>query len=182
MTMLRSLLASVLIASAASAQPTAPTALAPPIVPMSDSAHGVSSTGAVLASLAATGAAVGVGALLADSNSDLATGVIIAGLAVGPSLGNVLQGETRDALIGVGFRVVGGGLFALGANSAFNYGPSSNLEQAGIAVAILGGTAMVLTGTVYDLVTAGTNARRSHFLPGYDVASGTTVAVLRVGL
>lgn len=143
-------------------------------------AAGLSPAGAVLLSVGATAGAVGAGSLMVDGrSSNLGYSLIVAGLALGPSAGNLAQGNTRDALIGMG--VIGMGVRAGGvALGVAVIGISFNDAGQGGEVGALVTIGSYVGGVVYDLVSAGRYAGRVTVAPRLD--GRAPGAVVRVGL
>lgn len=126
-----------------------------------EAAPGLSQTGAVLLSLGATAGAVGLGVYAPNVVQDdgVAAALIVGGLLVGPSVGNLVQGEYRDAAVGTGLRVLGTSLVtAAFASSFMNNGLTDSQANLAAGAAVVGMVAY-LGGSVYDVTTARLNAR-----------------------
>ena len=189
--MTRALVALALLAAAPlAAQPTAPVPLPErpvpepvPPRPAKPAAHaqaGLTPASAVLVSVGATAGVVGVGYALdqREGDSGLGAAVIVSGLLVGPSAGNLAVGNRRGALIGTGVRTLGLALVAGGVATSF-MNDSAGTAQ---AAAVVGGFALGVGGVVYDLVSAGRHAGRVTVAPSLDAQTRAPVAVVRVGL
>ncbi|WP_143537730.1 hypothetical protein [Rubrivirga marina] len=150
-------------------------AAAQPLAPAPAEAGVITPAVAVGVSVAATAGAIGAG-LAVDVDDGSRAVLIVLGAAVGPSAGNLIQGEWADAGIGLGLRA-GGAAILLGAAAGAFWNDSEAQRLALGGVAVVGGL-VGLSGVAYDVVTAGTNAssRRVRLTP-----TGTGLA-LRVGL
>ena len=139
---------------------------------------------AVALSAGVTVASLGAGYVLASDDDgfgeSIGAGLVVFGVVVAPSLGNLLVGERRDALVGAGLRVVGAGAVAYGLSSlcTSDCGDRSRLSTRAILVSVIGGTAVFLVGTGYDLVTQARNARAGRV----QVGPGGAGLALTVGL
>ena len=124
-----------------------------------------SSTGALLATTAATavgvGLAHGVYSLDGQRGGVENLGFIAFALVpvVAPSAGNLWLGKTSDALVGLGLRAVGAGAAAYGLrNFDFVTGSSTALDDYIAA----GGVLVFLGGVGYDIATQYRNGRRAR--------------------
>lgn len=108
--------------------------------------------------------AVGIG-LMVDVDDGTRALLIVLGAAAGPSVGNLIQGEWADAGIGLGLRA-GGAVLLLGAATGSLWNDSETQRVALGGVGVIGGL-VSLSGVVYDVITAGTNAssRRVRVAP-----------------
>ncbi|WP_420455112.1 hypothetical protein [Rubrivirga sp.] len=138
---------------------------------------------AVALSTVPTAASLAVGYLLVERNDDgaslggsLGAVLIVGGVAMGPSAGNLVLGEWTDAATGAGLRLVGSALLvgALVSSAFASEGPSELAVAAGA-----GGGLMIVGGAVYDVVTAGVNAGARQ---GIRVGPGGAGLSLTVGL
>jgi hypothetical protein len=123
--------------------------------------------------VALTAAAIGVG-LAADVDDGQRAVLIVLGAALGPSAGNLIQGEWADAGIGLGLRAGGAALMLGGAAGSFwNESDAQRAVLGGVAIT---GGLVSLSGVVYDVVTAGRNAhaRRVRVAPA---GAGLAVSV-----
>ena len=194
------LVAALLLAASASAQPVRPDNPPRPVlsVPAEDegravpaptaqapararTAAGVTPANAVLISLGSTAGGIGLGALVADGDGNAAA--ILAGVAVvlGPSVGNLALGEHRDALVGAGLRAAGAGLALTGLHAAVT-DPDSGLRGDVLTALAVVGAAAFVGGVGYDLVTSTRNAGGVTVAPALDGQTRRPVGVLRVGL
>ena len=135
----------------------------------------VSPAEAILVSVGMTTAALTMASLLSEDG--VTPALIIGGVTLGPSMGNLIQGAYRDALIGTGLRVGGGLLMLTGFVGSFENG-TSDLNGATFYL----GAATVLAGGIYDVATAGGNAHRARLVPAADLESGTPLAVFQLAL
>ena len=143
-------------------------------------ARRVAPAAAVLLSVAGTVGALGLSVVAISGNTSNDYLLAGAALIVGPSAGNLVLEEHRDALVGSGLRAAGVGL-VLGAYAATWDGASEAGEMAAGGAAIAGAASYVV-GLGYDFVTAGQNAGRVAVSPGLDIPTRTPVAVVRVGM
>ena len=145
-------------------------------------AAGLTPSNVVLVSVGATVGAMGLGALLdrEPGTGDLGSVVVATGLLVGPSAGNLVQGNVRDALVGTGIRAGGValGLVVFGSSGDASFEDSVSDATASVLVT-LGAYA---GGALYDVVSASRHARRVTVAPGLDAPTRTPVGVVRVGL
>ena len=111
---------------------------------------------ALLYSLGGTVVPTAVGATA--GNVELGAVLVLLGVGLGPSLGHFYAGNEDQALVGIGLRVGGGTLGALGAASALN---SILVEEGGggAAALLLVSGITVLISAGYDVLTAGDAAR-----------------------
>ena len=138
----------------------------------------LSPLGASLLSVGATAGLVG-GALATrqPEGTDGRTAVlIVAGALLGPSVGNLVVGNESDALMGLGLRVLGGGIGLVGLGSGF----MNDGSQVGPAVLLIVGGAVALAGVAHDVVTAGRHVARVQVVPTADLGSGGAGAVVRI--
>ena len=197
--MLRVLAALALFAAPLAAQPTTPAspperpvpgqipsgggpALPRPAEPAARArpAAGLTRASAVLLSVGATAGVAGLGYALDQREGDNGFGaaVIVSGLLVGPSVGNLAVGNRRGALIGTGIRTLGLALVAGGVATSFMNDSAGDAQ----AAAIVGGFALGVGGVAYDLISAGRHAGRVTVAPGLDAQTRAPVGVVRVGL
>ena len=121
----------------------------------------VSQAGAVLLSLGATAGAVGLGVYapnVVDSDA-VAAALVVGGLLVGPSVGNLVQGEYGDAAVGAGLRTLGAGLLAGAFASTFMNAGLNEADTYAVGAAVVVVGVAFLGGSVYDVTTARLNAR-----------------------
>ncbi|MEM1117834.1 MAG: hypothetical protein AAGJ11_15085, partial [Bacteroidota bacterium] len=143
-------------------------------------ARPVSPEVAAVLSAAATGGTVGVGYLLdrRASGGGFGAVVILGGLLVAPSVGNLVQRNDRDALIGFGVRTLGLSLAAGGVVSSFMNDSAGTIH----AVVIGGGFVLGASGIIYDIVSAGRYDGRVVAAPVIDRQTGALLAGVRVSL
>lgn len=140
--------------------------------------------GAVLLSVGTTAGTVGLGYFLDQRPGLRGTGaaLIAVGLLLGPSTGNVVLGNYRDVLIGGGLRLGGTGLaFGAVASTFMNESASDTFVTVAGGAFVVGGV-VLLAGTVYDVISAGTYASRVSIAPSVDGPTRATVGVLQVRL
>ena len=126
----------------------------------------VSPAGAVFLSLGATTGFLALGAqqsLKGDPDSGIT--LALTGLMLGPSVGNLILGEHRDAAIGAGVRTIGAGILAGLWYTEYKRVGTFDLSEEALGAAVIAATVTLLSGTVYDLSTAGANARRARIRP-----------------
>jgi len=127
---------------------------------------------AQLYSLGGTVVPTVVGAKAGDA--ELGATLVFLGLGLGPSLGHLYADNTDQALVGIGIRVGGGALGALGAAAALNASLEGNSGGGGAALFYAG----VLTSLVsagYDIFTADDAARDYNEAHGLSVQAAPTV-------
>ncbi|WP_412062466.1 hypothetical protein [Rubrivirga sp. IMCC45206] len=157
---MRPFLLSLLLAASAAAQPAEPREPTSP-----RAAFGLS--------LGVPIVAVAIGATAAEGSS-VGTALLIGGLFVGPSAGNLAQGDWSEALVGTGLRVAGAATVGVAFARAFSDNGGDALST---GLAIAGGAAFV-AGTGYDLVTAARPSTRRRV----EVAPAGAGLAVRVGL
>ena len=174
--MLRPLALALLAAHVAAAQPLAERAgvaleaePAPPgLAAGSDLEAGprLSPGGAVALSLGATVGTMALGVVASELGSDAVAGALFAGgLLVGPSVGNLVQGEVRDAAVGTGLRVLGAGMMVGALGTVLFVDDVTGAESSAAAAAAVGGTVVLMVGLGHDLRTAHANAGRVSVRP-----------------
>ncbi|MEM0964338.1 MAG: hypothetical protein AAGK21_17560 [Bacteroidota bacterium] len=86
--------------------------------------------------------------------------LVLGGLAVGPSVSNLVLGEYRDATVGAGLRVLGAGVVVGGFAVAF--WNESDLQVSLAEAAMLIGTGTFVAGALHDVVGSAVNAHRQR--------------------
>ena len=115
---------------------------------------------------------VTLGATAAEGSA-IGTALLVGGMFVGPSAGNLAQGDYTEALVGTGLRVAGATAVGFAFAHAFDDNGTDALST-GLAVA---GVGALVVGVGYDLVTAARPTQRRVEV----TAAGGGLAV-RVGL
>lgn len=133
-----------------------------------------SPTQAQLYSLGGTLVPVLLGAGMDRERDDIRLPLLATGIFIGPSIGHFYAENTSQALTGIGIRLGGGALGALGFGAAL----SASLEGdsgGGGAVLLLVGGLTVLVSMGYDIFTADNAARDYNQAHGLSVQAAPTV-------
>jgi hypothetical protein len=127
---------------------------------------------AQLYSLGGTVVPTVVGAKAGDA--ELGATLVFLGLGLGPSLGHLYADNTDQALVGIGIRVGGGALGALGAAAALNSILDEDSGGGAGSLLLIGGLTVLMSGG-YDIYTAGDAAREYNEAHGLSVQAAPTV-------
>ncbi|GEM_PF-1731999 len=127
---------------------------------------------AVLYSLGGTVVPTVVGA--SASNSGFGVTLLLLGVGFGPSVGHLYAENTDQALVGMGIRVGGGALGALGAAAALDSILDEDSGGEGGALLLVGGLTVLLSGA-YDIFTAGDAAHEYNVAHGLNAQVAPTV-------
>jgi hypothetical protein len=127
---------------------------------------------AQLYSLGGTVVPTVVGAKAGDA--ELGATLVFLGLGLGPSLGHLYAENTDRALVGIGIRVGGGALGALGAAAALNSILDEDSGGGAGSLLLIGGLTVLMSGG-YDIYTAGDAAREYNAAHGLNAQVAPTV-------